>query len=1014
MYSSRFVAVQHRERHVGALAVVSLLLALIGVALPAASAGATASCTPSAGFNQCAWYAATGADQTFTVPVGVKSVNLRLWGGAGGSTPKVFADGTNSGAGGAGGGFTSGTLAVSPGQVLTLKVGEGGAAGGTGGDAAYGGGGAPGTYGGGGGGYSGVFTSAGDPLLIAGGGGGASGTRFISGAGGGGGLAGGTGQSSDGVGGTQSGGGAVGGAFASHCTPNPTPGAAYQGGSGGQAAGAGGGGYFGGGGGLCTWVGSGNPPYSAANGGGGSGFVGGTGVTGAVSVAGSNGHQSNGAAPAGASDDQYVAGVGQGYTWTNAIDGGDGMIVVQYAYPHTVITTPEPTAAIGKQVTLKGTGNPGATLTITAQGSATPLCTTTTGTDGSWTCAVTLVDGANTVVATEKLAADPGATLVTDTWSATVDATAPPAPAVTSPSKDSVQGDAEVSPAGTGEAGSTVTVTNGEEVVCTTTVTAAGTWACPAVDLSDGEHTLSVTATDPLGNESVATTVTVTIDTKAPAAPVVSAPSEGSAVASTTPTLSGTGEPGSTVTIKDGGGEVIGNATVDESGTWSATVEEVAAGDQTVTVTVTDPAGNVSPGTEVSFTVDTTVPTTPVITDPISGYLTDDPIVPITGTGEAGSVVTVFDGSPAAPDGSPATRAAATEGTALCQATVAAAGTWTCTPDPLADGVYALTPRAADAAGNRATGLAVTATVDTTAPEAPVVTYPGDGSEINDTTPTLTGTGEPGGSITVTEGGTELCTATVAEDGTWSCTTPALGEGEHEILVAITDAAGNGSDETTTVIVDVTPPTAPTIDPGIDGSTVDTTTPTITGGGEGGSTTTITDGGEKVCETGVETGGTWSCTTDQIDEGEHELTITATDNAGNGSEGVDISITVDVAPAPATDVQCLARNETVTCTGRAQVGADVAVTNAAGKVVIASAAGRDGVWSGSGRGEVGDVFTVTVTDSGGTSEGLRVRVLDGRELASTGIGGGPAMLSTALLVLGLATLATRRLRRSLS
>lgn len=60
------------------------------------------------------------------------------------------------------------------------------------------------------------------------------------------------------------------------------------------------------------------------------------------------------------------------------------------------------------------------------------------------------------------------------------------------------------------------------------------------------------------------------------------------------------------------------------------------------------------------------------------------------------------------------------------------------------------------------------------------------------------------------------------------------------------------------------------------------------------------------------------------------------------------------------------------------------------------------------------MFTVTVTDSGGTSEGLRVRVLDGRELASTGIGGGPAMLSTALLVLGLATLATRRLRRSLS
>ena len=43
---------------------------------------------------------------------------------------------------------------------------------------------------------------------------------------------------------------------------------------------------------------------------------------------------------------------------------------------------------------------------------------------------------------------------------------------------------------------------------------------------------------------------------------------------------------------------------------------------------------------------------------------------------------------------------------------------------------------------------------DATAPDAPVITSPTEGSSTDDTTPTVTGTAEPGSTVTVTEGGT--------------------------------------------------------------------------------------------------------------------------------------------------------------------------------------------------------------------------------------------------------------------
>lgn len=215
-------------------------------------------------------FTATGAAQTFTVPCGVYSLNVQLWGAGGGCG--------YYGAGGSGG-YVSGVLSVTPNQVLTIIVGKGG-----GGNsstnapnAGYGGGGTGyydncyGFAGAGGGGRSAIqFTAGTDVVTVGGGGGGGSYPYNYYPNGGGAGKDGfdnltynatGTGS---GRAGTVAAGGAGG-------TGNPSGGAGsqYQGGNAGTGScfypgGGGGGGYFGGG------AGSGNS-YGSAEGGGGGG-----------------------------------------------------------------------------------------------------------------------------------------------------------------------------------------------------------------------------------------------------------------------------------------------------------------------------------------------------------------------------------------------------------------------------------------------------------------------------------------------------------------------------------------------------------------------------------------------------------------------------------------------------------------------------------------------------------------------------------------------------------------------
>src|SRR3546814_5890027 len=77
-------------------------------------------------------------------------------------------------------------------------------------------------------------------------------------------------------------------------------------------------------------------------------------------------------------------------------------------------------------------------------------------------------------------------------------------------------------------------------------------------------------------------------------------------------------------------------------------------------------------------------------------------------------------------------------------------GSWSLPrPDPLSDGSHNITAEQTDEAGNTSDPAMVTVTVDATAPEAPVIVAPAEGSVTNDSTPIVSGTGEAGAEVEV-------------------------------------------------------------------------------------------------------------------------------------------------------------------------------------------------------------------------------------------------------------------------
>ena len=253
--------------------------------------------------------------------------------------------------------------------------------------------------------------------------------------------------------------------------------------------------------------------------------------------------------------------------------------------------------------TYSGSAEPGSTVTVRVEGTA--VGSTTANASGGWALPqpVELVDGSHTVTASATDAVgNTGPESAPHPFA--VDVTPPEAPAVLTPAHGSTLNNPRPTYSGSAEAESTITVWLDETEAGTARTNAAGDWSfTPATALSEGFHQAIAIATDSAGNASAPSPAHYfVLDTVPPAAPEVHSP--GAIVNTRKPTLSGTAEAESTVTVWLDGMEV-GTALADESGTWHLPrTTELAEGRHQALAIAADKAGNLSqPSAEYSFTI---------------------------------------------------------------------------------------------------------------------------------------------------------------------------------------------------------------------------------------------------------------------------------------------------------------------------------------------------------------------------------------------------------------------------
>ncbi|WP_153992663.1 Ig-like domain-containing protein, partial [Acinetobacter baumannii] len=657
---------------------------------------------------------------------------------------------------------------------------------------------------------------------------------------------------------------------------------------------------------------------------------------------------------------------------------------------------------------ITGTAEPGSTVTVTYPDGSTK--TVVAGPDGTWTVPNPGLNDGDEVTA---VATDPAGN-TSGPGTAIVDAVGPNTDGVNF-AVDSVTADNVINAS---EAAGNVTITgilknvpsdaaatavtiviNG--VTYTATVdSAAGTWtvSVPGSGLvADTDKTIDakVTFTDAAGNSStVNDTQTYTLDTAAPSAPVID-PVNG------TDPITGTAEPGSTVTVTYPNGDTA-TVVAGPDGSWSVPNPGLNDGDE-VEAIATDPAGNPSlPGTAivdavgpntdgVNFTVDSVTADNVINASEASGNVTVTGVLKNVPADAANTVVTVvINGQTytATVDSTAGTWTVSVPGsdlTADADKTIDAKVTFTdaagnsssvndtqtytldtTAPDaPVINPVNGTDPitgtaepgstvTVTDAAGNVGNDTAVV-TIDTVAPNAPVL------DPINATDP-VSGQAEPGSTVTVTYPDGTTATVVAGTDGSWSVPNPGNLVDGDTVTATATDPAGNTSlPGTGTVSADITAPVV-----ALDDVLTNDSTPALTGT-VNDPTATVVVNVDGVDYPAVNNGdGTWTLadnTLPTLADGPHTITVTATDAAGNVGNDTAV-VTIDtVAPnAPVLDPI----NATDPVSGQAEPGSTVTVTYPDGTTATV-VAGTDGSWSVPNPGNLvdGDTVTATATDHAG-------------------------------------------------
>jgi hypothetical protein len=500
------------------------------------------------------------------------------------------------------------------------------------------------------------------------------------------------------------------------------------------------------------------------------------------------------------------------------------------------------------------------------------------------------------------------------------------APTISAPANGSYVTNASVAFSGTASPGSTVTVKEGLNTLCTTTAGVGGAWSCTAT-LGQGGHIVSVTST--IGSATTGSaTRSFIVDSEAPDPPDVDSPLDGSATSDGTPAFGGTAEPLSTVTVRVDGTIVCTDIADGSTGAWGCDSSQLSEASHSASMTATDAATNVSSATNLSFVVDVTRPAAPVVTSPTNESVTKNTTPTFSGTAEAGSTVKVMDGT-----------------TTLCTIQAGGGEAWSCiSGSTLGEGIHNISATATDAAGNDSTDATLAIEIDLTAPAQPTI---GTATITGDTTPTFFGTAEKGSLIAVTVDGAASCTTTATGAGSWSCVAGStLSQAAHSVSVTATDVTSNISPPAILALtVDTTQPDSPAF-----GSTATTndTTPVFAGTAEPNGTVRVSVDGTLYCTVTANGAGNWNnCTSGTaLSAGSHTVTATAMDAANNTSPPATQSLTIDTsAPAaPAISSPAATNDTTPTFAGMAEPGSTVTVGDGA-TTLCTDTASASGAWS---------------------------------------------------------------------
>jgi RHS repeat-associated protein len=357
---------------------------------------------------------------------------------------------------------------------------------------------------------------------------------------------------------------------------------------------------------------------------------------------------------------------------------------------------------------------------------------------------------------------------------------------------------------GTGEIGATIKLIEGTVIVGQTTVVSDGTWQVATSVLTNGTHSLTASAIDIAGNISTASApLSLVVDTVLPQLTLTnsltSSPLKNNA--KLTGTIDGTGSNLTGINYYwDNSTTAIAIAPFATGGfDQQLDFTGITNGTHTLAISATDVAGNVS---TTSYSVNVAVDKqAPVITAKLAadtGSSNTDKITfnpTIAGTVADVNQVTGFKASFDGTNYIDILSQKQADGTF----TLAKAQLETIAGKTLVDGNYTLHLIATDEFGNASlsydTGFILDTTIAVPA-NLKLATSSDTGASNSDkitnlNTPTITGTGDVGATIKVTEGTVIIGQTTVANDGTWQVATSALTNGSHSLTASAIDIAGN-------------------------------------------------------------------------------------------------------------------------------------------------------------------------------------------------------------------------------